>query len=282
MTLGQKIRALRKEKKQTQSELAGEEITRNMLSRIESDDALPSLSTLIYLAERLGVPAGYFLSEDASLLSYQKEARLPNMKHYFALKNYKEVVRLYRRDFTEADDELAYMVAYAAAECAREAIHRGTMKTAGEYLDLAKEMRKKTIYADARLDALITLLDALLGNLQQPRFALADSAYEALAADAAWEELYRYLAEKTAGYEFRDPTFAAHARAKALLTAGKHKDALAALLEIEGQRSNPSFSVLVLFRLYGDLEACYKELLNYEEAYRYASKRLSLLSAFRR
>lgn len=281
MTLGQKIRALRKEKKMTQSALAGTEITRNMLSRIESDDALPSLTTLLYLSERLRVPAGYFLSENASLLTYKKEEFLPAMKRYYSLGNYKEVIRLYRRDFGEADDELALLVAKSAVECARDALHRGTVKTAVEYLALAKDMKAKTVYADARLDALITLISATVENIQMPKFALKASEYEALAADTVWEELYRYLTEQVSGYTFKDPIFSAHVSAKALLTAGKYKDALAALTALEEQKSTPGFSVLVLFRLYGDIEACHKELYNYEEAYRYASKRLSLLAAFR-
>jgi len=41
------------------------------------------------------------------------------------------------------------------------------------------------------------------------------------------------------------------------------------------------FSVLVLFRIYSDLEICHKELRNFEAAYRYSAKKLSLLSAFR-
>lgn len=281
MTLGQKIRALRREKKLTQSALAGTEITRNMLSRIESDDALPSLTTLLYLAKQLHVPAGYFLSENASLLAYRKEELLPNMKHWFEKGSYKEVVRLYRRDFTEADDELAYLVAVSASECAKDAIHRGTLKTAGEYLALAKEMVEKTVYADARLRAVIALLDATVANIQMPRFALIASDYAPLAADATWDELYRYLTDSMEEHTFRDPLFSEHVAAKKLLVAGKHKEALAALEAIEAQRSTPGFSVLVLFRLYGDIEACHKELFNYEEAYRYASKRLSLLAAFR-
>lgn len=281
MTLGQKIRALRKEKKMTQSALAGTEITRNMLSRIESDDALPSLPTLLYLSERLRVPAGYFLSDNASLLAYKKEEFLPNIKYRYSLGNYKEVIRLYQRDFNETDDELAFLVASSALECAREALHRGTVKTASEYLTLAKEMKEKTVYTDARFDAYIALLSATIENIQLPRFALLSSPYEAFAADAVWEELYRYLTEKTAGYTFRDPILAAHVAAKALLSAGKYKDALAALTALEEQKSTPGFSVLVLFRLYGDIEVCHKELFNYEEAYRYASKRLSLLAAFR-
>ncbi len=281
MTLGQKLRALRKQKKMTQSALAGTEITRNMLSRIENDDALPSLPTLLYLADRLRVPAGYFLSDNASLLAYKKEAYFPALKNWYSLGNYKEVVRLYRRDFDEADDEIAFIVAQSALECAKEALHRGTVKTAGKYLELASEMKEKTVYADSRLDALLTLLSTTLENIQLPKFALAGSNYDALSADSLWRELYLYLAEKTDGYTFKDPLFAAHVAAKKLMAGGRFKEALSALSAIEDQKSNPGFSVLVLFRLYGDIEACHKELSNYEEAYRYASKRLSLLAAFR-
>ena len=279
--IGEKIRRLRQNRKMTQSELAGDQITRNMLSRIENDDALPSLPTLLYLADRLHVPAGYFLSDNASLIAYKKEEFLPALKNWYSLGNYKEVVRLYRRDFEEADDEVAFIVAKSALECAREALHRGTVKTADKYLALAKEMKEKTIYADSRFDALFTLLSSTLENIQLPKFALSGSDYEALSADALWKELYLYLSEKAEGYTFRDPHFAAHVAAKKLMVAGRYKEALSALSAIEEQKSKPGFSVLVLFRLYGDIESCHKELGDFEEAYRYASKRLSLLAAFR-
>ena len=279
--IGDKIKYYRKLKNMTQAELAGDQITRNMLSRIESDDALPSLPTLLYLSDRLRVPAGYFLSDKASLLAYKKEEFMPAIKHWYSQGNYKEVLRLFKRDFTETDDELAYIVAISAAECAKDAMHRGTLKTAAEHLSLAKEMLEKTVYADGRLRAIIALLDATISNIQMPRFALTGSEYTVHAADGTWEELYRYLTDQTEGYPFRDPLFAEHVAAKALLSEGKHKEALTALTAIEAKKSSPGFSVLVLFRLYGDIELCYKEMFNYEEAYRYASKRLSLLAAFR-
>lgn len=63
MTLGQKVRELRLSKQMTQKELAGDFITRNMLSQIENDGAMPSMKTMEYLAGRLGKPIGYFLDE---------------------------------------------------------------------------------------------------------------------------------------------------------------------------------------------------------------------------
>ncbi len=64
MTMGQRIRAARLDAGMSQRELAGEEITRNMLSSLEHDTAMPSVATLQYLARRLGKSVGYFLGED--------------------------------------------------------------------------------------------------------------------------------------------------------------------------------------------------------------------------
>ena len=60
--IGNRIRELRQKKGLTQKELAGEHITRNMLSLIESGTASPSLTTLCYLSEKLEVPIGYFFT----------------------------------------------------------------------------------------------------------------------------------------------------------------------------------------------------------------------------
>ena len=64
MTMGQRILAARLAAGLSQRELAGEEITRNMLSSLEHDTANPSVATLRYLSKRLKKPMGYFLGED--------------------------------------------------------------------------------------------------------------------------------------------------------------------------------------------------------------------------
>ncbi len=60
MTLGQKVRELRLSKQMTQKELAGDCITRNMLSQIENGSATPSMKTMEYLAGKLEKPLGFF------------------------------------------------------------------------------------------------------------------------------------------------------------------------------------------------------------------------------
>ncbi|MHB8064528.1 MAG: helix-turn-helix domain-containing protein, partial [Ruminiclostridium sp.] len=63
ITVGEKIKSLRKELKMTQTYLAGEELTKSMLSQIENNQSNPSLKTLKYIADRLNRPITYFLEE---------------------------------------------------------------------------------------------------------------------------------------------------------------------------------------------------------------------------
>lgn len=65
-SLGERIRARRKELGLTQSQLGGAELTKGFISLVEKGRAKPSLETLILLAQRLQKPVGYFL-EDAPL-----------------------------------------------------------------------------------------------------------------------------------------------------------------------------------------------------------------------
>lgn len=281
MTLGQKVKALRKEKKWTQAELAGEEITRNMLSLIESDTTLPSLPTLKYLAGRLGVPAGYFLDDATPYETYRKAQFFPAIKKQFLIGNYKEVLRLAERDLSAPDDEEALLLAHACASLATEALHKGAMVSAERFVTRAREYLSMTAYPKETLSARLTLLEAVFRNLQAPKYEVTACGYTAAVAEAADEEFYRYVAEDTAGYTFRDPILAAHAEAKAMIAAGRYADALRAMEAIEEKRTDRHFSLFVLFRLYGDIEHCHKSLGDYASAYRYSSKRMSLLSAFR-
>jgi len=281
MTIGQKIRQLRKEKNITQSELAGEEITRNMLSRIESDKGLPSLSTLLFLAKRLDVSPGYLINENVSLFDDRKLLHIDHIKHAFAIHSYKEVLRTYEKNFTECDDELALILAESCFALANEAMHNGKMVSAEKYAQEGLGYCDKTVYPTHHLRASLCVIAATLKNIQSPKYDVAASAFPDLREDAVSEDFYRYISEKYDGHTFKDPIYAAHVAAKKMIAEGHYADALTALEAIEARKSERGFSVLVLFRIYSDLEICHKELRNFEAAYRYSAKKLSLLSAFR-
>ncbi|WP_432361725.1 helix-turn-helix domain-containing protein [Sporosarcina sp. UB5] len=62
-TLGERIRSLRKQRKMTLEALAGDQLTKGMLSLIENNKANPSMESLSYIAERLGVEMSELLEE---------------------------------------------------------------------------------------------------------------------------------------------------------------------------------------------------------------------------
>ncbi|MDW0118041.1 helix-turn-helix transcriptional regulator [Sporosarcina thermotolerans] len=62
-TLGERIRVLRKQRKLTLEALAGEQLTKGMLSLIENNKANPSMESLSYIAERLGIEVSKLLEE---------------------------------------------------------------------------------------------------------------------------------------------------------------------------------------------------------------------------
>ncbi|CAM4321784.1 DNA-binding protein [Bacillus manliponensis] len=86
-TLGEKIRTLRKEKKLTQSTLAGEELTKSMLSQIENGKATPSMKTLQYIADKLGCEPSFLLEEEDSELA----SLVHEMKQLIQKREYKKV-----------------------------------------------------------------------------------------------------------------------------------------------------------------------------------------------
>ncbi|MBR6727181.1 MAG: helix-turn-helix transcriptional regulator, partial [Clostridia bacterium] len=113
MNIGQKIKQLRLSKLMTQSDLAGDHITRNMLSSIEHGSALPSLPTAMYIAERLNVPVGYLLSEGEDEFIYRKMASIANIRRAFASRDFAGCLSLLASFGGESDDELALL----RAEC---------------------------------------------------------------------------------------------------------------------------------------------------------------------
>ncbi|QKS70497.1 helix-turn-helix transcriptional regulator [Paenalkalicoccus suaedae] len=62
--LGQRIRTLRKQKKLTLEALAGDQLTKGMLSLIENEKSKPSMESLTYLAERLDVTVSELLDTE--------------------------------------------------------------------------------------------------------------------------------------------------------------------------------------------------------------------------
>lgn len=146
--LGEKIRELRKQRGITQKDLAGDKITRNMLSLIESGNASPSVSTLLYIAERLETPVGYFFTATAEDEGkFFKMSIISSLKEQFKLKKYRECERICADIPALAiDDELSYILAVAYLITASDHAYAMDFRSAFADLDKAEKYALSSIY----------------------------------------------------------------------------------------------------------------------------------------
>lgn len=145
MTLGKKIRELRLQKGMTQAALAGETITRNMLSQIENGSAQPSVSTIMEIAEKLGVPTEYFFSEETDLGVFRKMAAIPKIRRAFADGDYGKCI--YRLDHLGvSDEETEYLYAESFFGSAVALYREGKLRPAREHFEKALLHGEKTNY----------------------------------------------------------------------------------------------------------------------------------------
>ncbi|MGZ4032359.1 MAG: tetratricopeptide repeat protein [Tumebacillaceae bacterium] len=90
VSLGQKIRQRRLEKKMTQTQLAEGLVSASAISQIESDKINPSYKLLCKIAERLEVPLDFFLSEEEEYLEHSTSHKLA--KTFLMAKEYQQAV----------------------------------------------------------------------------------------------------------------------------------------------------------------------------------------------
>ena len=281
MTLGQKIKKLRTERKMTQAVLSDDLITRNMLSQIENDVALPSLPTLIELARRLGVSPGHLLAEtDDDPVPY-KDEKMPRILRLFKDKKYEECAEEIRTIFGDrGDDEIWLVYAEACLCAAQNALASGAMTTADRYCGEVLTASEQTVFDTRALKARALLLSAAAKNPQSPRLELSEDDYLRYTVELSGEELYRYLCDDSA-YAYRAEQLAVHAKARHLMQEQRFRDAYNLLEEYVTRESAAQIGAFVLFRIYGDMETCARNTRDFENAYRMSVKRLSMLSAFR-
>lgn len=148
MTIGEKIKALRKEKGLTQSTLASGIVTRNMLSLIESGSAKPSLSTTKEFAARLGVPVEYLISESDNVASFSKMDTIKNVRSLLKAGDYVRCLSE-AESLGECDDETALIMMKCCLVLGTEAFKARKMTSSLDYFTRASEYAEKTAYATA-------------------------------------------------------------------------------------------------------------------------------------
>jgi len=291
MNIGERIRELRISKLMTQADLAGDRITRNMLSCIENGSANPSLSTIVYIAGRLGVPAGFLLAEQGDEMAYRKMSNLSNIKKAYTTGDVQSCRSLCLSGCPEPDDEISLLLANCDAGIAVEEFWSGRLRSSCRFFDEALSYAEKTIYPTDSIEAEIreyfrymerishTLYSDLLDEEKVLSVKSNSIISHYLDALDALDNNNSSVAERFIETVVEDDTssfFRAHLQNKLQIIEKNYKQAHKALQQLLQDSATP-LNKIELYTVLEDLEICCRENEDYKNAYRYASEKVELL-----
>ena len=279
--LGKKIKTLRLERKMTQAELAGETITRNMLSQIENGVAQPSVSTIIDLAKKLDTPIEYFFSENGDLDDFKKLGTIAKIKKYYAAGDFAKCIS--RLDaLGVSDDETEYM--YAKAYFARgvEAYRKGMLRSAVAFLEASLSHGERSVYVDDDLGTMTRQYLRIIGYIstKDAKLALEDGIGERCERHRE-DILYIYaIADhmKENGFFGEDSLYKAHLALRKTFDfsdTARMAEAVEALKDLLAKCTSDELAVLRYY-IYCDLEKLASGCGDYKCAYECSSERLLL------
>lgn len=279
MTLGEKLRQLRRGLGMTQKELAGERITRNMLSQIESGTATPSMKTLQYLAERLGVSAASLMdpADGASTLdAARRRLRAGDLEQAIAL----------AEKVSGASEERRVLLAHAKFRLSQARLLQGQVCEAEELARSALRDNEKSLYTSESMHLKLLATVAICEIQRGEKPVESINAAKEIYREAGWEAIYHILlardlmkrdrlqaAERelwqVTALPDRERSLFWITRGEIALRQDKVSDALACLKRAE-ETEVPGTSLSR--ELYNLLETLYRETEDYQNAYLYAAK----------
>ncbi len=294
MNIGKKIKDLRSSKMMTQKELAGNEITRNMLSQIENGSATPSISTVIYLANRLGVPTGYLLADGDEEFLYNKISVMRNIKRAYTDGNYELCREMCLASFDEYDDEIQLILADCCLGIASDSISKGRLYKAREFLDKSAIHAQESVYNTVAQVNKISLLFCFLKKISPTLDSdeIDTEAFEeGLSPLLFGDSFSRYIAILIAMDNYSgggcnmlegvgrmspyDELFIKHIKAKQYIIDSDYGKAIKILKElIDGDVVPPR---LLLYLACSDMEQCCKQIGDYKLAYEFANNKMEIL-----
>lgn len=285
MTLGEKIKKARLDRHMTQREVVDGYITRNMLSKIENNSATPSMKTMEYLANQLGLPMSYFVT-DVEIEVVPQAMQLA--RQAYAGGDAEKALAILTESRDTPSDESLMLLARCHLKLGEEASLRNDPEQALYHAEAALEANGQTVYASPLVEAGASLLEA---RFSQGLFDDAMKRYRSAVAQMGLERQYHltmaqwYLSVghiEDAARELNSVSSSGDRQTAdyvclqgELSLKGKDYDAAAKQLRRAEQLAiTAGGSEDMLSPLYAMLEECYRELEDYKEAYRYASKQI--------
>ena len=200
---------------------------------------------------------------------------MPEIKNALRDKRYKECIALIDR-IDKPDDELAYVLAISHFELGASATRFGSLLTAKLHLQKSREYCAKTIYDTTRYESTMPLYMAIINNINAPLLELEVGTYDAIARISFDYELYRYVMGDC-DFDYSNLHFKMHLDAKARIRERRYGEAIELMKAIEANKNLYTYNVYMILALYTDMDNCYKQLRDFENAHKYSTKKITLL-----
>ena len=293
MTLGEKIKEARIERKMTQKDVVGDYITRNMLSKIENGSATPSIKTLEYLANSLGLPSSYFMDDmvnaDGEIGGIEGAREAYRAEDYRAALEMLDAVDLSR---THAD-EASLLRAKCCAGFARGFWFEGDLTQARAYAREALKHNAVGLYFDTRTELECCQILMLWSARSDGDFEEYEKRFnDTIAKNGLVERMTFIKGLKNCAERGARGAVPASLRAEDIvgdwsravfyylkgmeqLELLKHDDARETLLIAEKEAEKHG-DKLLRGDIYACLERVHKEKEDFKQAYHYAALRLEL------
>lgn len=280
-SLGKKIKNLRLKKGMTQAELAGETITRNMLSQIENETALPSVGTVLELAEKLETPAEYFFSEINTPEPFHKLLFIEKIRKAYALGDYGKCI--HRLDHLGvSDDETEYLYAKSYFARARDFYREGRLSASEECFVKALFHAKKTVYIDAEFSGAVSRYLQTIQTIRKREGLTLDLEESESIREFLSEIMYLNILNgnlpEAISRDFSGPYadhLLLHRKIEEMPSEEQAKNFMKQLRDILENLDEKKYAVLQYYILC-DLEALAQKTGDYKCAYECSSARLSL------
>ena len=286
MNIGEKIKKLRTEKMMTQSELSGDQVTRNMLSLIEKGRAVPSLQTLSYIASRLNVSTAFLLADEAEEQMLKKGSEIFDVRLAFKNKNYRICLELCKKLGSDADDEIKLIMAESALAVAKEELSDDRVRESWALLDDAVLYSLGTVYPTKHIESMAGVLFSYLGELSpslvSENMDVDQVDFEQAKAICSGDELCSYIialnnveSGALSVPNFKSEAYQQHLLCKVLMRDGEYEKAYRVLNDI--LRMDERLPGVILYHVFNDLEECCINLGNSKSARAYSFEKVSQL-----
>mgnify|MGYP003324675490 CR=1 FL=1 len=279
MSLGSRILQARTACGMSQRALAGDQITRNMLSQLEHDQSLPSLSTLQYLAGKLGVSVSWLLEESAG----EREDLLLPARSLFRSGDPAGCLQ-FLQEQEAAGEEAVLLKILCAEQLARRAMEQEQTTQARELAGTVLELAAGCLYPTRQQVVSAWDILARLGEeaeeasyrkayLQRPQSV----RYHLTMARLQLQREHIQAAEKEiwsiADLPEEDRAEYLILRGRIALKKEQFENAELYLRQAEGAGTLPK---ILLRELYEAMEICCRETEDYKNAYLYTAKQREL------